>query len=340
MSSSTGIVREWLIRGTLLVGSLVFALVLAEVVVRAFFPLYDGRDNITLDGAPIKDWFEPGSVYRQISNEYDAVTTITSQGHRVPGTEGSPDIVFLGDSFTYGYGLEDTETFASIYCEGMRRSCANLGMPGSGTSRQVKRLEEFITSFGWRPKEVKLFFFGMSTSFSAGNDFVDNYNYGRWLEAQSVAAAEPPRREEPSPSLAARLIGWQSSVLRYSALMRWAKYRWGPLLKSLVLVDPGEGRMDEALMFTGRGLEELDALSKRHGFDYSLYLIVPVQDLIRGTDGQTLAALDGVAPKPAIATAPVLADAPARYYYAYDGHLNPEGSRRVAALLMDRDRTR
>src|SRR5262245_34275720 len=108
--------REWLIRISFLVVSSLFALVLAEGMVRVFFPLYDGRDNLTLDGKPLKEWFEPNSVYRQVSNEYDARTTITRQGHRVPGTEGNPEVVFLGDSFTYGYGLSDDQTFASIYC--------------------------------------------------------------------------------------------------------------------------------------------------------------------------------------------------------------------------------
>src|SRR5688572_4955278 len=97
--------KEWCIRIGMMGVSLVIALALAEGVARAFYPIYDGRDNVTLDGRPIKDWFEPGSVYRQVSNEYDARTTITDKGHRVPGTAGNPDVVFVGDSFTYGYGL-------------------------------------------------------------------------------------------------------------------------------------------------------------------------------------------------------------------------------------------
>jgi hypothetical protein len=39
-----------------------------------------------------------------------------------------------------------------------------------------------------------------------------------------------------------------------------------------------------------------------------------------------------------VSTAPVLADQPARYYFAYDGHLNAEGSRRVADMLIASDR--
>ncbi|MGH9349989.1 MAG: SGNH/GDSL hydrolase family protein [Vicinamibacterales bacterium] len=332
-----GMVKEWLLRAGLMAASLLVALALAEVTVRTFYPVLDGRGNVTLDGRPIKEWFAPGSVYRQVSNEYDAVTTITGKGHRVPGSDGSPEVVFVGDSFTYGYGLKDDETFASIYCAGRRVACANLGLPGSGTARQVARLDEFLRDWQWTPKEVKLFFFGMSGSLSAGNDFVDNYNYGRWLKAQSSGAVAPPggvpRRTSPS-TLTGRLIGWQSSLLEHSHMMRRAKFHWGPLLKSLVVNDPGEERMAEALAHTGRGLTELDSLSRRAGFDYSIYLIVPVQDIIRRTHTHTLAALNRVSPKPAVSTAPLFADAPQDFYYAYDGHLNPRGSRRVAELLL------
>ena len=329
--------REWMFRLILLTGSIVFALAAAEVVLRAFFPLYDGRANVDMNGRPIEGWFTPGSVYRQISNEYDAVTTITQQGHRVPGAEGSPDIIFLGDSFTYGYGLADEETFPAIYCRKLARACANLGMPGSGTARQVRRLEEFLERWQWRPREVKLFFFGMSSSFTAGNDFADNEAYGRFAERQ--AAGVPPPTQARSRGVAERVIAAQSSILEYSHLMRRAKYYWGPMLKSMLIVDPGD-RLERALADTRRALQSFDALSRRAGFDYTIYVIVPVQDILRGSHQQTLAALNSVSPKEAIATAPLFVDSPSRYYFAYDGHLNSLGSRKLAEYLVSLDHAR
>src|SRR5215510_19112 len=179
---------EWVLKLILLVGSLTVAVAASEIVVRIFFPIYGGVDNLSLTGEPAREVFRPSSVYRQYSNEYDAITTITNKGHRVPGVDGNPDIVFLGDSFTYGFGLADNQTFASIYCTTRHLGCANLGMPGSGTLKQMRRLKQFVNDFHWKPKEVKLFFFGMSGSFSNGNDFVDNYNWGRRQAAQSHAS--------------------------------------------------------------------------------------------------------------------------------------------------------
>jgi hypothetical protein len=311
--------------------SLLFALAVTEVGLRIFYPINDGRANVTLEGERIESWFEPGSVYRQVSNEYDAITTITDKSHRVPGASGNPDVVFIGDSFTYGFGLNDDETFASIYCRQQHVACANLGLPGSGTARQVDRLAKFIADWDWRPREVKLFFFGMSTSFSHGNDFVDNYEHGRWLHAQSSSG--PKRSDPPRLPLTARLLSWQYDILERSNLMRVAKYHWGPLLKSAVVAHPGE-RMAEALAYTREDLHALDDLGRRVGFDYQIYLLVPVQDIIRGTHSDTLATLNGVSPRPAIATAPLFVDSPGDFYYSYDGHLNAKGSRRIAEFLV------
>jgi hypothetical protein len=208
-------------------------------------------------------------------------------------------------------------------------------MPGSGTARQVRRLEEFIDRWNWKPREVKLFFFGMSGSFSAGNDFADNYAYSRFIEQQSAGVTV--RRAAPPQGIAARLIAAQGAMLEHSYLMRRAKYHWGPMLKSLVVVDPGD-RMERALEDTRQALSALEALSRRAGFEYTIYLIVPVQDIIRNSHGQTLATLNSVSPRPVIATAPLFVNSPARFYFAYDGHLNPLGSRTLAEHLVSLDR--
>ncbi|MDO8355966.1 MAG: SGNH/GDSL hydrolase family protein [Nitrospirota bacterium] len=333
--------REWAIRLLLISVSCVVAVVFAEATVRVFFPISDGLENVTLDGKPIKGFFDPGSVYRQVANEYDALTTITDKGHRVPGVEGNPDTVFIGDSFTYGFGLNDEETFALIYCKQQRRECVNLGIPGSGTLRQVEKLEAFIEKWHWKPKEVKLFFFGMSGSFSAGNDFVDNYD--RYIREHSSQAEVEQRVRDGTPrggeplGLTERLINLQGAILEHSTLMRLAKYHWGPMLKSLFVVDPGNERMALALAATRESLSKLDELSRRIGFDYSIYLLVPVQDIIRGTYGETLATLNGVAPKPVIATAQLFLDSPKDYYFAFDGHFNAKGSKRIAEFLILND---
>jgi hypothetical protein len=314
--------REWMIRAGLLAGSLTFALILTEIVLRAFFPLYGGRDNISVDGSHIRNLLEPGAVYRQYSNEYNALTTITDKGHRVPSVDGTPEVVFVGDSFTFGWGLNDDQAFVSIYCARLQLRCANLGMPGSGTLRQVARLQEYLDKWTWRPKKVKLFFFGMSSSFSSGNDFNDNYNYGRRLEARArggASGSDGHVEEAAGPARAGfggRVIAYQEAILDNLHLMRHAKYLWGPLLRSMLLAVPDDERKVAALEYTKRAFKDLDDLSHKMGFDYDVYLIVPAHDILRGTYGESLAMLNAVSLKPAVSTAPVLVDTPGQYYFS------------------------
>lgn len=60
--------------------------------------------------------------------------TVTSQGYRgqrqVQASEHP--VVFLGDSFTYGSGVRDDETFPALVERAVARPVANLGIPGFG----------------------------------------------------------------------------------------------------------------------------------------------------------------------------------------------------------------
>lgn len=339
-------ISEWSIRLAMVAVSLAGGLLGAEAVVRVIHPISDGRDNVTMDGVPITSWFAPGSVYRQVSNEYDARTTITNQGHRAPGTDGNPDVVFIGDSFTYGWGIDDADTFVSLYCTGLGLTCANLGAPGTGTAKQLNRLEDFLDKHRWHPREVKLVFFGMSGAWSAGNDFVDNYDErelvtdrdGTRIGATAATAAPAPAAPPGGLRLAERMIGLQTFVMARSNLVRLTKFYWGPTLKSLIVAEPGPERLSQALHYTAANLARLDEMSRARGFNYSVYLIVPVQDIIRKSYPQTLAALDSVAPKPTISTAELFVEDPASYYYSFDGHINTKGSRRIGAFMIERER--
>ncbi len=327
--------REWTIRVVMVFVSLVVSLLLAEAISRVAFPISERREQLTLDGKPVDDFMKPGSVYRQITNEYDAVTTITDKGHRVPAVDGNPDVIFIGDSITFGNGLSDDQTFVSIYCKARNISCANLGVAGDGTLAEVERLEKYLADWNWKPREVRLFFAGMSKSFSAGNDFVDNYNREMYERRKRAGGKVPDK--PPAGGVAERIIGKQVFLLRHSNLIRMAKFYAGPMLKSLVVADPGEERFSIALEATSAALQRLDALSRQAGFEYRIFLVVPVQDIIRGSAADTLATLNSVSPKPVIPTAPLFEDAPAHYYYAFDGHLNPLGARRVAEFMATLD---
>ena len=79
-----------LIGGTeLFVASLIVCLLIAEWVTRLVQSL-QLSEQVRVAGPTPDDWLVPGSVYRQVSSEYEAYTTITDQRYRVPAPRGNP----------------------------------------------------------------------------------------------------------------------------------------------------------------------------------------------------------------------------------------------------------
>ncbi len=336
--------KKWIANFLLLLSGTLVGLLIAEIATRFLHPISPGAQKITLEGQPIQDWLQPGTVYRQVSSEYDANTTITEKGHRAPKVQGNPDVVFLGDSFTFGQGLTDQETFAYIYCSSLNVSCANLGTPGAGTVEEVYVLEKFLEEWDWRPKEVKLFIFAMTASFSGGNDLADNFYYVR-RERNKEAGKELTLQKaterkgwSTSAGLLEKVLGYRYTLLRHSNLLRLAKFYWGPLLRSTLISELDKGRLDEALRITGQQLNNLDQLSKKYGFEYSIYLLHPVQDIIRASHNETLMKLNSVSPVPMQGTGHLFQVNPTHFYYPYDGHLNKHGSKRVVELLKSQSK--
>lgn len=321
----------WLGRLALLVFGTVVALAGAELATRLVYPLHL-VERRSLGGAPVPDWLTPGARYRQVSSEFDALTTIGPDGYREPAAPpGGPDLVFLGDSNTFGWGLADDETFAARTCRAAGRACANLGAPGTGTIEQVARLEEFLARHGWRPREVWLFVFAMTKSFSRGNDLADDWWHAQWARARETGVAPAPATARERLE---RALFRQDVLLERSNLARLVKYLWAPWLRSVLQPGLAEERREEALAATRGALVRLDELAREHGFAVRLFLLHPIQDLMWGTYGETAAALGRIAPAPIDDLAPLFADDPRRYYYPLDGHFNAAGVEVIVRHLL------
>ena len=345
--------KKWILKLLLALGASLIALLLAEATSRLIQPISPGAQKVSLEGVPVSEWLLPGSVYRQVSTEFDALTTITDKGHRVPATAGGPEVVFIGDSFTFGIGLSNRETFPYLYCHALAIVCANLGKPGASTVEELDFLQRSLDRWGERPQRVKLFMFAMSSSFLAGNDLADNLEdvaHGGDLEDivlgessdYAAEANEPIGHDAGKPGTASEaletLLGYRKEVLRYSNMIRMFKFYLGPWVKGMLAPGVASRRLEEALTATGLQLTRLQALARRYGFAYEIYLIHPVQDIVRGTHEETLARLSEISPAPIKGTAALFSDDPSSYYFLYDGHLNAKGSRKLADFLIADDR--
>lgn len=116
--------------------------------------------------------------YRGTISRSDLSFTFTTDEHgfRNPGPwPESSEVVLVGDSMAFGYGVEDDEAWASrVRRELGGTGLINLGLPGMAPQQYLRTLEAY--GLGLRP-EVVLF------SLFPGNDLGDAANFQSWLDS-------------------------------------------------------------------------------------------------------------------------------------------------------------
>ena len=245
--------------------SLLIAFAIGEVASRYIAPISPGPSIVDMDGNKQKiSYVEAGSTFRIVTPDFDAETSITADGYRSPAAKGSPDEIFMGDSFTYAQGVKDEEAFPAIYCSKKNLNCANLAVPGSSTVYEVDRLEKFIVEKNWTPKKVHFFFF-------TGNDFSDNLDADA---KRSKGERYEPGEMNLNPQKSADKGAVEKVIdfgLHYSNLLRIAYFQILPMIRGNA--DEDAKSLDKALAITKSEFSRLDDLSKKHGFEYQLYTI-------------------------------------------------------------------
>lgn len=344
----------------LLMLSSLMTLVILEVGSRVIYPIEYGHQYVDGSGKsvdPVQDevTLTPNLHYQQITQEFDKDTTHTSRGFRGPAGSfmdpDDPDIVFIGDSMTYGIGLSDRETIPYLICEDIKDAkCVNLGRPGTSQAQQIDILTHYINTYNWRPKTVVLIVNAMSGALFGGNDLTDNLEDMRRTQdkEKTQKQAQEPEREnlsssssQPHEGVLTKLLSFRQQILAVSNLARVSVYVFGPALRTLLSPGLSQAELEEALLATKIQFDRLDDLSWRYGFEYRIFLVHPMQDLVRQTHFNTLQLLNYISPRGnVISTAPALLDRkdPEHYYYPLDGHLRPEGAKKVAAFLLQNGR--
>jgi hypothetical protein len=117
--------------------------------------------------------FKPNSKFEVKYYEYSTTVHIDRWGGRlVPSfknSEGTPLIPVLGDSFSFGLGVKDEETFINLICKDSHARYLDLGAPGSALPNQLDVVEFRHKELG--SPELYLFVFYL------GNDFSDMIRY-------------------------------------------------------------------------------------------------------------------------------------------------------------------
>ena len=156
--------------------SLAMALLIAEFAVRTIAPQPIGNalpmyEPDSLCGHRLKTGFSG----RLRSGEFNVRVRINSRGFRGDEWcfESLHRILILGDSFTFGYGVEEDDTYSSVLERSLREeNCGatvyNAGIPGYGTVQEYSLLTELYDII--RPQLVIL-------AYTVGSDLRDTIEF-------------------------------------------------------------------------------------------------------------------------------------------------------------------
>ncbi len=164
---------SWPLKLCIMATSLLVALVLAELVIRWTVPVRNVGPAFTTYDPVYRRRNKKNASFWTKSPEFQFRFSTNSYGFRGPEAASLPRhvILFLGDSFTQGYGVDDGREFASLVGDRLREHFGssampviNAGMGNTGNGHWVKFLKREAAQF--QPRFVVLQL--------CRNDFGDN----------------------------------------------------------------------------------------------------------------------------------------------------------------------
>ena len=304
----------------------------------------------------------PGIQVRWGKPEFSVIATHNSKGPRSPEVTAAkaPDtfrILVLGDSFAYGIGVEDDETFSARL--GQMTSgieSVNAGVNGYGTANELVQLQELGSSL--KPDLVVVAFFW--------NDVVDSFRSStpRFQVANGILRYTPPAvGSEPASfkpkrkqhglrrkSYLYRFVSDRIKLARYRVQTWFGIDRYGFAENSL---PPDE--LEPAWELEFALLREIQRSSRALGAEAVIAVIpdqvqvqpewevVGIQDYIFRVPDR-LAQFSQASGVPVIDLLPGLREAYRSVgeplYYRWDRHLTREGHTVVARLILEELRRR
>ncbi|MDP3920149.1 MAG: hypothetical protein Q8R76_05020 [Candidatus Omnitrophota bacterium] len=273
------------------------------------------------------EWNIPGSQAVVKRREYEMTVGINTKGLRNPETpyEKSPSryrILFLGDSFTYGTGVEEHQTFVA----GVNKKIAaygeaiNGGAPGSSTADEFR----FLQSEGikYSPDSVVLCFFQ--------NDIQDNFQ----------KALDKTNHYNPSPFLSFfyRAFGRISQTLDHLFYGRSALYAFVVNFKRNFVIP--YTITDTEFAATAEWLERIKGFTDSRGIQFAIIYIPRREEILKPEQFLTHTYLERYA---ASRTIPLLSlwrvfrtrEDYGTLYFPLDTHLNSSGHAEVTRLIID-----
>ena len=334
-------------------GAMLFAALTCELVARVVFPAPPDPAR----QPQIKYRVDPEIRYTPLPNQRgwidDGFVTTNSLGFRGPEpvTPKPPQrfrIVAVGDSVTFGFGVNDRETFCAQteallreHMHGVDLDVVNIAVPGFDTRQEVVLLRRSVSQL-----EPNLVLVGLYS-----NDIPDSLEDG----TGGTLVATPRGDTSQVLQMNAAPTSWWDIYLRKSravytvgrALRRFArKGEWG-MSRFTMELDILEGRntaqLDEAWARVAKQFAELRSLAVTHGFSVGVVVLPPREQVLglyphaRYQDRvRSMAESAGffvIDPLPTLTASRERKD---RLYVAYDrNHPSGAGHRLIAQAIVD-----
>lgn len=285
---------------------------------------------------PLLGWrLRPLARERHRTAEYDVAVRVNAQGFRadrvyseVPPT-GVSRVVAVGNSFTYGQGVEAHEAFPALLERGLPATeVVNLGVAGYGTDQQLLMLESRGLRF--RPEVVLL---GLYMTNVFRNDDAVHGRFGKPVfrlgpEGELVLA------NVPVPAAGAAAVPRETGIVARSPLLSkvWDRLEYR-----------GFG---EVWATTAAILDRFAAVCRARGARL-VVVVIPTEQAVQGgalgraLQAQSLRRLAAILPAggqlTVVDTTPALLaarESGGLVYFPLDGHLNAAGHAVVAREIV------
>ena len=124
---------------------IIFCLIICELIVRVFIPVRNVGPSFTVYDPIFGKTNKTDFSAKRFTPEFTMKISFNSLGFRGPEIKSfaNRNIIFLGDSFTLGYGVNDDEEFPALIRKDISNdvSVINAGMGDNGNGRWLKFLK-------------------------------------------------------------------------------------------------------------------------------------------------------------------------------------------------------
>jgi len=270
----------------------------------------------------------PDSKYLSKHYEYEAITTIDKFGNRVvpsSNENSNKNVVFLGDSFTFGLGVNDHETIPNLLCRDIDTKCVNLGIPGSGLIKQKNRLESFFRSNTGNGGIIFHLLFLSTEDMHAGNDLLDTLN-----EIENFSLKEKKVHDDSVVSGFIKFGRWLS---RNSNFFRIVRVFFGNELRVLAWKNKNTSASNNEIKVFANFLNEIKDLATKNNFHYKPVLISSYAEKNLDKDEITFHKINKVSDINLLRldySGYIISD----LFFPYDGHHNSMGAEMVKKNLV------